>query len=54
MVWVWVGVGVLKNSRKRGRELACKKELNPRAGELKAVEVRKRIFQSILCGDFKF
>lgn len=61
VVWGWMGVGVdgcmcvcvKKETTKKGRELLCKKELNPRAGKLRAVEVRKETFKSTLCTDFK-
>lgn len=55
-VWGWMGVCVYvlkKKQREKGRELLCKKELNPRAGKLRAVEVRKETFKSTLCTDFK-
>lgn len=46
-------VCVKKETTKKGRELLCKKELNPRAGKVRAVEVRKETFKSTLCTDFK-
>lgn len=49
----WMGVCVKKETTKRGRELLCKKELNPRAGKLRAVEGRKQTFKFTLCTDFK-
>lgn len=51
--WVWGCVCVKKGATKRGRELPCKKELNPRAGKLRAVQVRKETFKSTLWTDFK-
>lgn len=47
-VCLCVCVCVKKETTKRGRELPCKRELSPKAGELKAVEVRKKIFKSTL------
>lgn len=53
VVWGWMGVCVKKETTKRGRELPCKKELNPRAGKLRAVQVRKETFKSTLWTHFK-
>lgn len=58
VVWGWMGVWVngcvcvlKKKQQKEGG--SCKKELNPRAGKLRAVEVGKETFKFTLCTDFK-
>lgn len=47
-----MGVCVLKKKQQKEGG-SCKKELNPRAGKLRAVEVGKETFKFTLCTDFK-